>query len=138
MRAEELLRKAREGLRTVEAINARREYYMDLATRITRVPTKTPGGRRRRADKIGECAVALADLERELAASLKEALAIVSSAEKVLDRVTPRRREAAAAYFLTTLSHSEVAEKLDVQERTIYKLLAAALDELQDVHVDDA
>ena len=135
MTAENYLRRAQILKRRIHLKLREYSHIQDLATRITCTLYPEPGGSGI-SDRVGDAAVQMADLRREVEA-LQAELALVSrSILNLLDRLPEKECTVLHGFFLNELSAEEIGDAMlphPLTARHIYRIRARALAHVQQI-----
>lgn len=128
MTAKEYLQQAR-GMRVrIEALEERREYYHDLATKRTARYRDDPGGGTRRVGSVEEYACKIVDLEQTMSAQIDEYARLLAEIECVIDAVPDQRYRDLLRYrYLNGWSWNRIAWKMHYQVDSLFRMHTNAL-----------
>jgi len=134
MTAEIFLRRAQLLKRRIHLKLREYSHIQDLATRITCTLYPEPG-RSGVSDRVGDAAVRMADLTREVEALQAELAQASQSILQMLDRLPEKECAVLHGFFLNELSAEEIGDCMlphPLTARHVYRIRARALAHVQE------
>lgn len=128
MTAKEYLRQLLRRDARINALIERQQRYRELAGVHGMAYGDAPGGGSRHGSAVENCAVQIADLEREIDRRIDEYVDLVRQAEAAIDQIEDERcRDVLRYRYLSGWTWEKIAEQMHYDERWVRHLHGLAL-----------
>lgn len=135
MKAKDYFNRARNAERDLKRLEALRDHYVDLGSRITANWGATPPGSSSNRSRTETAALGIVEAEEAFLGELEAYRKIVYEAERVISRIQQSKfRQILTLHYLVGLTLAETGERLKYEgKNSIYKAHGWALMKAQEV-----